>query len=166
MMRVLFHAALLGGLLLAAGPALAQAVAGPPVPAAPAVDYATAQTAYLDTLTPAQGWRSTASGIRYRRVHGNGAGAHPGIADMVRLRYVVKFTDGRELENSGDTPVDLPLGRLIRGWQEGVPLMGVGDRYEFAIPAALAYGPNDNGPIRGGSTLLFTIDLVAILPQG
>ena len=76
----------------------------------------------------------------------------------------MKFTDGRELENSGADPVDLPLGRLIRGWQEGVPLMGVGDRYEFAIPAALAYGPADNGPIRGGSTLLFTIDLVAINP--
>jgi FKBP-type peptidyl-prolyl cis-trans isomerase len=154
------RAALLGGLVCLAGPACAQA------PAAAPTDYAAAQTAWLDTLAPAQGWRATASGIRYRRVHGNGAGAHPTVADIVRLRYSVKFTDGRELENSGDDPVDLPLGRLIPGWQEGVPLMGVGDRYEFAIPAALAYGPNDNGPIPGGSTLLFTIDLVAINPTG
>jgi FKBP-type peptidyl-prolyl cis-trans isomerase len=154
------RAALLGGLVCLAGPACAQA------PAAAPTDYAASQAAYLDALTPARGWRATASGIRYRRVHGDGAGAHPTIADVVRLRYSVKFTDGRELENSGDDPVDLPLGRLIPGWQEGVPLMGVGDRYEFAIPAALAYGPDDNGPIPGGSTLLFTIDLVAINPAG
>ena len=55
------RAALSGALLLAAAPALAQV--GPPAPAAP-TDYAAAQTAFLDTLSPAQGWQATASGIR------------------------------------------------------------------------------------------------------
>ena len=40
--------------------------------------------------------------------------------------------------------------------------MGVGDRYEFAIPYNLAYGYAGRGPIPGGATLLFTIDLIAI----
>ena len=156
--------ALLAPALLGLGQG-APAQTAPADPAHSASDYAAAQAAFLETLTPDRGWRTTPSGLRYRRLRGNGRGPHPTTADIVRLRYSVRFTDGRELENSGRRPVDLPLGRLIRGWQEGVPLMGVGDRYEFAIPAALAYGPNDNGPIRGGSTLLFTIELVAINPR-
>lgn len=157
--------ALLAGALLAIGeaapaPVLAAATAGQA-----GSDYAAAQAAFLEALAPDQGWRATPSGLRYRRLAGDGRGPHPTTADVVRLRYSVRFTDGRELENSGPRPVDLPLGRLIPGWQEGVPLMAVGDRFEFAIPAALAYGPNDNGPIPGGSTLLFTIDLLAINPR-
>ena len=44
--------------------------------------------------------------------------------------------------------------------------MAVGDRYEFAIPYSLAYGPAGRGPIPGGATLLFTIELIAIAPAG
>ena len=43
--------------------------------------------------------------------------------------------------------------------------MSVGDRFEFAIPWNLAYGPAGRGPIPGGATLLFTIDLIAIAPS-
>ncbi len=42
--------------------------------------------------------------------------------------------------------------------------MSVGDRYEFAIPYTLAYGWNGRGPIPGGATLIFTIELIAIAP--
>ena len=41
---------------------------------------------------------------------------------------------------------------------------GVGDTIELAIPATLAYGFKGRGPIPGGATLLFTIDLIAIAP--
>jgi FKBP-type peptidyl-prolyl cis-trans isomerase len=158
-----YDVVVLAGFLVLGVPAAAQQVAGPPAPDAH-TQYVAQQNAYLAALSPADGWHSTASGLRYRRISGPGTGAHPTVADTVRLRYTVRFTDGRQLETSGDTPVDLPLGRLIPGWQEGVPLMGVGDRYEFAVPAALAYGPDDDGPIPGGSTLVFTIDLVGINP--
>jgi FKBP-type peptidyl-prolyl cis-trans isomerase FkpA len=122
---------------------------------------------YLNRLDPAQGWRRTASGLRYRRISGTGAGRHPTVNDTVTIHYVGTFIDGTEFDSSvrrGD-PATFPLGRLIRGWQEGVPMMGVGDRYEFAIPYNLAYG-NGRGPIPGGATLLFTIDLIAIAPEG
>ena len=38
------------------------------------------------------------------------------------------------------------------------------DRFEFAIPYNLAYGYAGRGPIPGGATLIFTIDLIAIVP--
>lgn len=119
---------------------------------------------YLNALDPAQGWHRTVSGLRYRRLSGPGTGAHPQPTDTVTIHYVGRFIDGSEFDSSvaRGRPATFPLPRLIRGWQEGVPLMGVGDRYEFAIPYNLGYGYAGRGPIPGGATLLFTIDLIAI----
>jgi len=155
--------------LLALAAAALQPPAPPtPAPAAPAVspnaDY---HFNYLNGLDPAQGWHRTLSGLRYRRISGPGTGAHPAPTDTVTIHYVGRFIDGTEFDSSvaRGEPATFPLPRLIRGWQEGVPLMGVGDRYEFAIPYNLAYGYNGRGPIPGGATLLFTIDLIAIAPH-
>jgi FKBP-type peptidyl-prolyl cis-trans isomerase len=148
---------------LAAVPATAQETTPPPAPNPANADY---HFQYLNRLDPAQGWRRTPSGLRYRRVSGTGRGAHPTVADNVTIHYVGRFIDGTEFDSSvaRGAPATFPLGRLIRGWQEGVPIMGVGDRYEFAIPYTLAYGYAGRGPIPGGATLLFTIDLIAIAP--
>ncbi|HYJ51795.1 MAG TPA: FKBP-type peptidyl-prolyl cis-trans isomerase [Allosphingosinicella sp.] len=149
--------------------ALALTLAGQEAPApAPNPANADYHFRYLNRLDPAQGWHRTPSGLRYRRVSGTGRGAHPAVTDTVTIHYVGRFIDGTEFDSSvaRNEPATFPLNRLIRGWQEGVPMMGVGDRYEFAIPYNLAYGYNGRGPIPGGATLLFTIDLIAIAPPG
>jgi FKBP-type peptidyl-prolyl cis-trans isomerase len=119
---------------------------------------------YLNALDLAQGWHRTLSGLRYRKLSGPGTGAHPSPTDTVTIHYVGRFIDGSEFDSSvaRGAPATFPLPRLIRGWQEGVPIMGVGDRYEFAIPYNLGYGYDGRGPIPGGATLIFTIDLIAI----
>lgn len=146
------------------------AVAQDPAPApasAPAVspnsDY---HFRYLNRLDPADGWRRTLSGLRYRKVSGRATGPRPAPTDTVTIHYAGRFIDGVEFDSSvtRGTPATFPLPRLIRGWQEGVPMMAVGDRYEFAIPYTLAYGYAGRGPIPGGATLLFSIDLIAIAP--
>ena len=149
--------------LLALAAAAQEPPAPPPNPAN--ADY---HFRYLNGLDPAQGWHRTISGLRYRKVSGTGRGAHPAVTDTVTIHYVGRFIDGTEFDSSvaRHEPATFPLNRLIRGWQEGVPMMGVGDRYEFAIPYNLAYGYNGRGPIPGGATLLFTIDLIAIVPPG
>ena len=121
---------------------------------------------YLNGLDRAQGWRRTVSGLRYRKLGGTGRGPRPSATDTVTIHYVGRFIDGTEFDSSVSRgePATFPLPRLIRGWQEGVPLMRVGERFEFAIPWNLAYGGNGRGPIPGGATLLFTIDLIAIAP--
>jgi len=145
-------------------PAMAQETQAPPPAPNPAnADF---HFHYLNRLDPAQGWRRTPSGLRYRRISGTGAGRHPTVNDTVTIHYVGTFIDGTEFDSSvrRGEPATFPLGRLIRGWQEGVPMMGVGDRYEFAIPYNLAYGPVGRGPIPGGATLLFTIELIGVAP--
>lgn len=150
---------------LAAAPAAAQQR---PVPA-PVVrdaDYHNRQHAFLYALSPSEGWRSTASGLRYRKTGGTATGPSPSATDTVTIPYVGRFIDGTEFDSSvaRGEPATVPLPRLIRGWQEGVPLMRVGETWEFAIPAPLAYGYAGRGPIPGGATLLFTIELIAIPP--
>jgi FKBP-type peptidyl-prolyl cis-trans isomerase len=127
-------------------------------------DYHNAQALFLYALSPAEGWQRTASGLRYRKAGGEPTGASPDPSDTVTIHYVGTFIDGAEFDSSvaRGEPATFPLPRLIRGWQEGVPLMRVGERYEFAIPYDLAYGPLGRGPIPGGATLLFTIELLGI----
>ncbi len=114
------------------------------------------------------GWNVTPSGLRWRLVAGNGTGKHPGPSDRVTVHYTGTFTDGVEFDSSvkRGQPATFPLNRVIRGWTEGVQLMGVGDKVEFAIPAEIAYGPNGRGPIPGGATLLFTVELLGIEGAG
>ena len=147
---------------VAAGAAISQTVAQPERDP----EYHNRQMLYLYQLKPADGWAQTASGIRYRRVKGDGTGPRPAPTDTVTIHYTGRFIDGTVFDSSVERgqPATFPLPRLIQGWQEGVPLMSVGDTFEFAIPWNLAYGPVGRGPIPGGATLLFTIELIAI-PQ-
>ncbi len=130
--------------------------AAPAAPAAPANATAPAAPA-------AQGdWLTTASGLRYRKISGTGTGPKPSPTDIVTLNYVGQLTDGTEFDSSRGTPVTFPLPDLIVGWQEGVPLMSVGDTYEFLVPPEIGYGPRGAGPIPPNATLYFKIELLGI----
>lgn len=130
--------------------------------------YLNRQMAALAERSGVDGWQVTASGLRWRRIAGDGSGTHPGPTDRVTVHYVGSFPDGREFDSSVERgePTTFPLNRVIEGWQEGVALMGVGDKVELAIPWQLAYGPDGKGPIPGGATLLFTVKLLAVEPAG
>ena len=165
----------IGAIALAAalavqGPAAQSQTATQPLPPPREADWHNAQMLYLLNLKPADGWNATASRLRYRRIKAGAAGTpHPTPTDTVTIHYAGRFIDGAEFDSSiaRGEPATFPLPRLIQGWQEGVPLMAVGDTFELAIPYNLAYGPKGKGPIPGGATLLFTIELIAIVaPAG
>ena len=122
------------------------------------------QQAYLAGLDAADGWRFLDGGLRWRRTEGDGSGAHPSVADTVTVHYEGTFTDGEVFDSSfaRGEPATFPLGRLIPAWQRTFPLMGVGDTIEIAVPADLGYGPTGKGPIPGGATLLFKVQLIDI----
>jgi FKBP-type peptidyl-prolyl cis-trans isomerase FkpA len=126
------------------------------------------QMAALAERNGADGWRVTPSGLRWRRIAGDGSGAKPGPTDGVTVHYVGTLADGTEFDSSirRGEPTSFPLNRVIKGWQEGVALMGVGDKVELAIPYQLAYGADGKGPIPGGATLMFTVELLSIAPAG
>ena len=158
-------AALMAVSLALAAPAAAQEPAAPPARDA---DWHNRQQLFLTSLKAAEGWQVTASGLRYRKIGGTATGPRPAPTDTVTIHYAGRFIDGAEFDSSiaRGEPATFPLPRLIQGWQEGVPLMSVGERFEFAIPARLGYGYEGKGPIPGGATLLFTVELIAVPGAG
>ena len=121
----------------------------------------------LASRQASDGWSWLEGGLLWRRVAGDGSGKHPTLNDTVRLHYAGTLVDGTEFDSSyaRNEPATFPLRALIRAWQLAVPQMGVGDTIEIAAPATLAYGPIGRGPIPGGATLLFKIELLGIPSQ-
>lgn len=157
---------LLSGLVLACGAGVAIARGSQTAPAGPSQDAAwhNRQMLALAQLKAADGWQSLPGGLRWRRIKGDGKSAHPSVEDTVTLHYAGTLIDGTEFDSSYSRgePATFPLGALIPAWQLAVPMMGVGDTIEIASPADLAYGPEGKGPIPGGATLLFKIELLGI----
>lgn len=145
-----------------AAPALAQD--GPAVDRSQDIAWHNAQQAHIAGLKQAYGWRPLPGGLKWRRIAGDGSGAKPAVTDTVTVHYAGTLTDGATFDSSFDRgePATFPLGRLIKAWQLAIPEMGVGDTIELAAPALLAYGPAGKGPIPGGATLLFKVQLIAI----
>lgn len=121
-----------------------------------------AQQAYLAGLKPEDDWYSMEGGLRWRYVEYAGSQDKPRIVDKVTVHYAGTFIDGETFDSSFDRgePATFPLSRLIEAWQMAIPKMGVGDTIEIAAPADLAYGPKGKGPIPGGATLLFKVQLI------
>ena len=136
----------------------------PPMTEQEETAYLNRQSLALAERGPAQGWSSTASGVRWRRVKGDGSGRRPTPADRVTAHYAGSFIDGSEFDNSykRGEPITFPFGMVIQGWQDVMALAGIGDVIEAAIPSSVGYGPKGKGPIPGGATLLFTIEIVAV----
>jgi FKBP-type peptidyl-prolyl cis-trans isomerase FklB len=111
------------------------------------------------------GVKTTASGIQYE-VLKDAQGPRPKATDTVVVNYVGTLLNGTEFDNSikRGEPIEFPLNGVIRGWTEGLQLMPVGSKYKFYIPYNLGYGLNGNGPIPGGATLVFEVELLKIKP--
>ena len=131
------------------------------------IAWMNAQQAYLAGLKAEDGWRSMDGGLRWRYVEYAGSADRPNVEDTVTVHYAGTFIDGETFDSSFDRgePATFPLGRLIKAWQMAIPQMGVGDTIEIAAPADLAYGPGGKGPIPGGATLLFKVQLLGIEPR-
>ncbi len=109
---------------------------------------------------------TTASGLKYVYIEkGNGPQAENG--KTVDVHYTGYLMDGRKFDSSverGD-PISFPLGQgmVIKGWEEGIALMKVGDKMRIIIPSELGYGANGAGSvIPPNSTLIFDVELVGV----
>lgn len=95
-----------------------------------------------------------------------GEGAAVEVGDTVLVHYVGTLQNGQEFDNSrrrGDAfEFTVGAGQVIKGWDEGLVGMQVGGQRILVIPPEKAYGDRGVGPIPGGATLVFAIDLLEI----
>jgi FKBP-type peptidyl-prolyl cis-trans isomerase len=105
------------------------------------------------------------SGLQYKVIK-TGKGAKPTAEDTVKARYLGKLISGKKFDSSpenGDT-VELPVGRVIKAWQEALTLMTVGSKWELFVPSDLGYGEyGSQGAIPPNSALIFEVELVDIV---
>lgn len=153
-------------LMFGAFPALAQDEGANAKAKAPVRDGAwhSRQQLYLLNLKTEDGWHFVEGGLRWKYLTYNASPKKPSVADTVTVHYEGKLIDGTVFDSSYERgePATFPLSRLIKGWQLAIPQIAVGEAIEVAIPANLGYGPVGGGPIPGGATLVFRIELLDI----
>ena len=110
--------------------------------------------------------KETGTGLKYKVITA-GTGATPKKGDTVTVHYVGNLEDGTTFDSSRDrnSPFSFKLGvgQVIKGWDEGLSLMRVGDRYTLIIPPDLGYGDRGaGGVIPAKATLIFDVELLRI----
>jgi len=118
----------------------------------------------MDTFKMPTNLETTSSGLQYS-IDAQGTGAQPKPGQTVAVHYTGWLTDGTKFDSSRDrgAPIQFPLGagRVIRGWDEGIGLMTIGEKRTLVIPPDLGYGARGaGGVIPPNATLVFAVELV------
>lgn len=119
---------------------------------------------FLAEYAKKEGVLKTDSGIYYQELTA-GEGEQPAVTDTVKVHYKGTTKDGKEFDSSyaRGTPAEFPVNGVIQGWQEILPMMKTGAKWEIAIPSDLAYGERGAGANIGpNEPLVFEIELLEI----
>ncbi len=109
----------------------------------------------------------TASGLEYEIMQ-EGTGKSPAVGNIVTVHYTGWLNEGGNPGKKFDSSVDrgskfqftIGVGQVIRGWDEGVMSMKVGEKRRLFIPAALGYGARGAGAaIPPHADLIFDVEL-------
>jgi peptidylprolyl isomerase len=109
---------------------------------------------------------TTTSGLTYI-ITRRGTGQTLKVGDTVQVHYTGLLTNGTKFDSSLDRnePIAFPLGagRVIKGWDEGILRLRVGDHATLIIPPQLGYGAKGaGGVIPPDATLIFIVEVVGV----
>lgn len=114
-------------------------------------------------------YQKTESGLCYV-IEREGTAEAPQAKQYVKMHYTGKFMDGRKFDSSHDRNeafiFQVGVGRVIKGWDEGVPLFKVGSKGTLYIPPQLGYGSQGaGGVIPPNASLIFDIEVLEIVEE-
>ena len=126
-----------------------------------------ANAAFLAANAVKPGTITRPSGLQYRILR-SGTGKRPGGNDIVRLSYTIRLINGAMVDSTTPVlPASVAMNTVVMaGLAEALALMHVGDRWQIAIPANLAFGAAGamNGAIPPNQTLVMDATLVSAAP--
>lgn len=107
---------------------------------------------------------TTSSGMTIEWIHQQESGRTVEKGDQVSVHYTGKFSNDSVFDSSIKRGVPFQFmvgaGEVIKGWDELMPMLQVGDRVKVVLPPELAYGSRKVGSIPPNSTLIFEIEVV------
>jgi len=106
-----------------------------------------------------------ASGVQYRVIDEGTGAQKPNANSEVTVHYRGSLTSGLEFDSSfaRGEPVHFKVNSVIKGWQEVLPMMRVGDHWQIFVPPELAYGDRGQPPRIGpNEALVFEIKLLEV----
>jgi FKBP-type peptidyl-prolyl cis-trans isomerase len=111
--------------------------------------------------------KTTEGGVRYQTLkEGTGVELQPGQKAVVN--YEGKLADGTIFESTSSSGQAKPaefiigIGQMIKGWDEAIPGMKIGEVRKLTIPPEMGYGKAPRDKIPPSSTLIFEVELVGI----
>ena len=126
--------------------------------------HASAQSDAAAKAAKEPGAVKTSSGLVYLSLK-DGTGMQPNSTDTVRVHYRGTLPNGTEFDSSfkRNTPLELPLNRVIPCWTEGVQKMKVGGKAKLTCPPEIAYGARGAGSaVPPNATLHFEVELLGV----
>lgn len=120
--------------------------------------------AFLEANKKKDGVVTLPSGLQYKVIT-EGKGKQPKNTDTVVAHYRGTLINGTEFDSSyqRNEPATFPVGGVIKGWQEALPLMKEGSKWQVYIPSDLGYGPRGaGGEIGPNQVLVFDIELLSV----
>ena len=126
------------------------------------------ETAFLNYIKENNITDHTPSGLFYSKLQKT-QGAIPQTGQTAQIKYMVSLLDGTVIGSSdefGDY-YEVPFGqhKVLKGLDEGIGLLRVGEKARFVLPYTLAYGPEPFGNIPAYSNLIFDVELLNLVNE-
>ncbi|MBQ8542313.1 MAG: FKBP-type peptidyl-prolyl cis-trans isomerase [Bacteroidaceae bacterium] len=123
---------------------------------------------WLAKIEKQRGVKKTESGLLYKIEEEGDMSAKPtSLEDVVKVHYEGTTRTGKVFDSSykRNAPIDFALNRVIKGWGEGLQLVGKGGKITLWIPSELAYGERGAGADIGpNEALCFVVELLDVNP--
>ncbi|KAK9468504.1 hypothetical protein V1512DRAFT_259660 [Lipomyces arxii] len=106
-------------------------------------------------------------GVTVDRISPGDGKTFPKVGDFVSMHYVGTLENGKKFDSSRDRgkafQTKIGVGQVIKGWDEGVPQLSLGEKARLTITGDYAYGPRGfPGLIPPNATLIFEVELLKI----